>query len=300
MQTQAPRSTAAASDLNDALGNLAPVRARTPTTLLRDPRPQDGATCAGSCATPASVFARSASATASCAALIANSQPRLRHDGRARPASSQQIFQALPTFEQESATTIDRLDGVRRQHEPARHPAAPGGARAEPDAAAALGPRAGPARRCSRPRPARSTPPRPACRPPSSSSTSCTPLLGAARPVAARSSTRCSSGLGLLQAELTAFFANSVAATQADVGAPGTSALPAHDQPAEPREPGGLSEAARRRTGRTRTRTRATTTTCARAWRSFETRQCTPPDPLPDGQLPTSAILTPRPRCRGS
>ena len=47
-------------------------------------------------------------------------QPRLRHDRGARTPTCRQIFRALPTFEQESATTIDRLDGVRRADEPAR------------------------------------------------------------------------------------------------------------------------------------------------------------------------------------
>ena len=41
----------------------------------------------------------------------------------------------LPTFLRESRATIERLDAVRRRHEPARHPAAPGGARAVADAA---------------------------------------------------------------------------------------------------------------------------------------------------------------------
>ena len=73
--------------------------------------------------------------------------------------------------------------------------------------------------------------------------------------------------------ELTSFFANTVAATQATT--PGhAAALPAHDQPAQPGEPRRVSAAAAAPTGRTRTRCRALRQARAAACEVYEDRHC--------------------------
>ena len=83
------------------------------------------------------------------------------------------------------------------------------------------------------------------------------PLLGQVDP-ALRQLNPILDFLGLYKRELTAFFANTVAATQATtVSADGAAALPAHDEPVQPGEPRRVSAPAAARTGRTRTRCRA-------------------------------------------
>ena len=52
----------------------------------------------------------------------------------ARDTQLQAAFRALPTFEDESRATFERLTTFAARHRPADHPAAPGGARAVADA----------------------------------------------------------------------------------------------------------------------------------------------------------------------
>ena len=73
--------------------------------------------CAASCATRAPSSPRSASARGSCAAWSPTATASSRTTA-ARNADLQQIFQALPTFERESATTINRLTAFSEQTNP--------------------------------------------------------------------------------------------------------------------------------------------------------------------------------------
>ena len=66
--------------------------------------------------------------------LIENSN-RVFQATASRDEELKQTFIALPTFERESTLTLDRLAEFAADTEPAGHPAAAGGARAEPDAA---------------------------------------------------------------------------------------------------------------------------------------------------------------------
>ena len=76
--------------------------------------------------------------------LIENSN-RVFQATASRDEQLKETFIALPTFERESRADARAAGGVRRRHRPADHPAAAGGARAEPDAA-------GPRRAVARPR----------------------------------------------------------------------------------------------------------------------------------------------------
>ena len=70
----------------------------------------------------------------------------------ARDRELQEAFVALPTFERESRQTLNAPQRVRQGHRPARHAAAPGGARAEPDADRPVRARARPEGAVPRPR----------------------------------------------------------------------------------------------------------------------------------------------------
>ena len=111
---------AATSTTRSATSSRSP---RTPTSCSRSST-RRRARSARSCATPASCSTRSASAAASCRALITQLQPRLHDDGRSATRSCSELFRVLPTFNREARTTVDRLTRVRARHRPARHPAA--------------------------------------------------------------------------------------------------------------------------------------------------------------------------------
>ena len=137
------------------------------------------------------------------------------------------------------------------------------------------------------------------------------PLLNQADP-ALRQVIPILEGLGAYKGELTAFFANTAAATQAfDPGhAP---ALPAHDEPAQRREPRRRIRAASAPTARTRTSCRAATTKLASGLEVYENRHCGRaraddrhrPRPrrrcrpvVPDLPVPVLAVPCARPSCR--
>ena len=87
-------------------------------------RPGAGAVRA-SCATPARSSRRSASATASCAGLDRELRPHVRRSPGRRAQELRETFIALPTFERESRGDRHAAHALRRQHPPARQPAAP-------------------------------------------------------------------------------------------------------------------------------------------------------------------------------
>ena len=120
-----------------------------------------------------------------------------------------------------------------------------------------------------------STPPRRACRRPRTSSTSSTRCWPTSTRRCASSTRRCWAS-GQYKSELNAFFANTVAATQATTQrGQRARALPAHDQPGQPREPRRLSAPARPPTAPTRTSSPTRSRTWPPGCSSYETRQCT-------------------------
>ena len=102
-----------------------------------------------------------------------------------------------------------------------------------------------------------------------------------ARPGDRASSRPRSTSSALYKRELTSFFANTVAATQAK-DPRHDAALPAHDEPAQPGEPRRLSAPAADATGRTRTGCPAASTSCRQGLPVYEDRQCVGVEPAPD------------------
>ena len=141
-------------------------------------------------------------------------QPRVRRRPRRATSELKQAFIALPTFERESELTLDRLADVRADDRPADHAAAAGRPRAQPDAA-------GPRRAVARPRSASSRTSGPLIDASRTGFPAAEQFLEDARPLiaqlepATRQLTPILQFLGLYKPELTAFFANSAAATQA-------------------------------------------------------------------------------------
>ena len=114
--------------------------------------------------------------------------------------------------------------------------------------------------------------------------------------------------LGLYKHELTAFFANSTAATQAtfplDASNPtgARAALPAHDQPGQPGEPRRLPEQDRQQPLEPLHRSRSATTSCATGLQVFGSYLCTSircrrsstrTDPNNPGVGPPTTLLAP-------
>ena len=128
MQTQAQAIDGHGRDLNDALGNLGAVRRG------RERRWSTSSTASRArvrrlVSNTGVVFGALTERDGQLRALIENSNTVFATTA-ARDRELQAAFVALPTFERESRQTLDAADRVRRRHQPAGHPAAPGGARA--------------------------------------------------------------------------------------------------------------------------------------------------------------------------
>ena len=107
------------------------------------------APCASSCATPATSSTRSPRATTSSRALIQQLQHGLRRRPRAQNEALQADLRDCRPSRTRAAHDVRPPDAVRQEHEPAGHPAAPGGARAQPDADRPRGGSRPTSRRCS-------------------------------------------------------------------------------------------------------------------------------------------------------
>ena len=125
------RSTAAGSDLNDAFGNLGPF-ADDASELVDILNRQQGAVQRLISRHRRGV--RRADRARRPAALADRElQHRVRHDRVARPGAPAGVHRAADVRAR-VAHDADAADRVRRQHRPAGHAAAPGGARAVADA----------------------------------------------------------------------------------------------------------------------------------------------------------------------
>ena len=198
-------------------------------------------------------------------------QPRLPGDGVARRASSSRRSSRCRRSSASPTLTLQRLAEFARRHEPAGHPAAPGGARAEPDAAGPRRARRPTSRRCS----ASSNPLITASR---TGFPALEQVLEDARPLIAqldpamRQLSPIFEFLGLYKPELTAFFANTVAAHAGERHQ--RRPLPAHDQPAEPGEPRRLSAPDRHQPAEPVRASPATSTSSATGCPVFDNRHC--------------------------
>ena len=278
MQTQAEAITGHGRDLNNALGNLGPFAedAAVLVDILNRQQPAVQRLIANT----GVVFGALTERDGQLRELIENSN-RVFATTAERDEELRQAFVALPTFERESRQTIDRLTEFARDDRSARDPAAARRARALADADRPRGAGPGPRGVLPRPRPADRRLAARASRPPSARCGTCARC--------SRSSIRSRrqlnpvlSALGFYKRELTAFFANTVAATQA-TRAVGHRArpLPAHDEPVRPGEPRRLSAPHRVRTARTPTRCPGHFDKLREGLDSYETRQCTPPRGIP-------------------
>ena len=235
MQTQAVAITGRGRDLNDAFGTLRPFVEDT-SVLVKILNGQEP-TVRGVVRNTGTVFSALSERQGQLRGLVSNSN-RVFATTAARNADLQQIFQALPTFERESRDDDQPPDGVLRADEPAHHAAAPGGAGAEPDAPAALGPLAGAEVAVREPRPGDH---RVEGRPPGHGAVpqGAPAAAGRARPAAAPAHP---AGRGprpvpeRAQRDLRELRGG-------DAGRGGREALPAHDEPAEPRGRRRLPEA---------------------------------------------------------
>ena len=142
MQEQARGIGGYGRDLNDALGNLGPF-AEDSAVLVDILNRQEGAVTSLISNTGV-VFEALTERDGQLRSLIENSN-RVFQATASRDEELKEAFIALPTFERESAADARAAGRVLRRHRPADHPAAAGGARAEPDAA-------GPRRAVARPR----------------------------------------------------------------------------------------------------------------------------------------------------
>ena len=131
-----------------------------------------------------------------------------------RDRELQETFVALPTFERESRETIDRLTEFARDTDPLVTQLRPAARELSPTLQDLVRPRAGPRVAVPRPRPADRRPRRPASRPLEKVLQELPPLLGQLDP-ALRQVNPVLDALGFYKPELTAFLANTVAATQA-------------------------------------------------------------------------------------
>ena len=121
-----------ARDINDILGNLEPF-AEDANELLEGPQHAGRRRSARSCATRARCSTRSPSAAASSRARSRTATASSRRP----PRATRSCASSSPSSRRSTArptTTVRRLEEFARRHRPARRPAAPGRARAEPDA----------------------------------------------------------------------------------------------------------------------------------------------------------------------
>ena len=129
-------------DLNDALGNLAPFAEDT-TKLLEILNAPEGRRAPARAQHRRGLRRAVASATASSRALITNSNQRLRDDRGARRRAAGDL-QGAADVREGVPDDAQAAVAVLGQRQPARHRAAPGGQAAQPDAGGALGARARP------------------------------------------------------------------------------------------------------------------------------------------------------------
>ena len=131
MQTQAQAIKGHGRDINDALGNLGPFA--EDASVAVDILHRQDAALRRLISNTGVVFGALTERGDQLRGLIENSNTVFATTAR-RNRQLEEAFVALPTFERESRLTLSRLDRVRGRHQPARHPAAAGRARAEPDA----------------------------------------------------------------------------------------------------------------------------------------------------------------------
>ena len=131
MQTQAQAIKGHGRDINDALGNLGPF-AEDASVAVDILNRQEGA-LRRLVSNTGVVFDALTERGDQLRGLIENSNLVFATTA-ARDRELQEAFVALPTFERESTRDARPARRVRGRHQPARHPAAAGGARAEPDA----------------------------------------------------------------------------------------------------------------------------------------------------------------------
>ena len=115
MQTQAVAITGRGRDLNDAFGTLRPFVDDT-SVLVKILNAQEP-TVRGVVRNTGTVFAALSARQGQLRGLVSNSN-RVFATTAARNQDLQEIFRALPTFEQESATTINRLTEFSKQTNP--------------------------------------------------------------------------------------------------------------------------------------------------------------------------------------
>ena len=141
------RSSGHGQDINDALGNLGPVR-RGRERGGRHPEPPGAARCGGWSRNTGVVFGALTERGGQLRGADRELQPRVRDHRLARPAAAGGVRRAADVLPR-VARDARPARRVRARHQPARHPAAPGGARAEPDADATWRRSRPTSRRCS-------------------------------------------------------------------------------------------------------------------------------------------------------
>ena len=289
MQEQAKGIGDYGRDVNDALGNLAPFAEDT-ATLVDILNRQEGAVT-GLVSNTGVVFEALTERGGQLRSLIENAN-RVFETTAQRDEELKQAFLALPTFERESAVTFDRLAEFARDTDPLVTQLRPAARQLSPTLRdlGALSPDLEALFRELNPLITASRTGFPAAE----------RVLEDARPLIAqldpamRQLTPLLDFVGLYKPELTAFFANTAAATQAKDSS--RRPLPAHHQPAEPGEPRRLSAAARRQPAERVRQARATSTSCGAGCRCSRTATAARACPRsPTCQLPARCAARSRP-----
>ena len=201
--------------------------------------------------------------------LIENSN-RVFQATASRDEELKQTFIALPTFERESTLTLDRLAEFAQTTNPLITQLRPAARELSPTLQD-LGALSPDLRRCSRSSDPLITPRARASRRPSRCCEDARPLIAQLDP-AMRQLTPIFAVPRALQARA------DLVLRQHGRGDAGerrpAAALPAHDEPAQPGEPGRVSAPGRHQPAERRTPSRATSSSCARECPSFENRHC--------------------------
>ena len=310
MQSQAQAIKGHGRDINDALGNLGPF-AEDASDAVDILNRQEGAV-RRLISNTGVVFGALTERGDQLRGLIENSN-RVFATTAARDRELQADLRRAADVRARVAHDAQPPRQVRQGHRPARHAAAPGGARAEPDADRPVGARARPQGALPRPRQAdhglahglpgrRADPRRPAAaaRPGRPGAAPGDPDPRVPRRLQGRADRVLRQHRG----------------GDAGLRPRHAPALPAHDEPAQPREPRGVSAPHRLQPARTRTSCRAATASSRSGLEVYETRHCgraraddldrrRPPgaDAVPGAGLPVPTLVpvptSCRPRCRG-